>query len=83
MIDTGLRKGEALALRGDDIHQNEGALFVRHTLSAIDNNQLLLTTPKTPHSRTWVALSHRTATALDDPTDDRPMRPSHHHATTT
>ncbi|WP_404868347.1 tyrosine-type recombinase/integrase [Kitasatospora griseola] len=66
MIDTGLRKGEALALHWGDVHQAESALFVRHTLSVVDNNQLVLTTPKTPHSKTWVALSHRAATALDN-----------------
>ncbi|MFJ5927908.1 tyrosine-type recombinase/integrase, partial [Kitasatospora sp. NPDC092948] len=51
----------------------EGVLLVRHTLSAVDNNQLLLTTPKTPHSRTWVARSPRTATALDNLADTRPF----------
>ncbi|MFJ1796052.1 tyrosine-type recombinase/integrase [Kitasatospora griseola] len=73
VIDTGLRKGEALALHWDDIHHAEGVLFVRHTLSVIDNNQLVLTTPKTPHSKTWVALSHRAATALDDRVDTGPF----------
>ncbi|MFE2352095.1 tyrosine-type recombinase/integrase [Kitasatospora cineracea] len=66
MITTGLRKGEALALHWDDVHQAEGVLFVRHTLAAVDNNQLVLTTPKTPHSKAWVALSHRAAAALDN-----------------
>ncbi|MFF0388314.1 transposase [Kitasatospora sp. NPDC004615] len=40
-----------------------------HTLSAVDNNQLLLTAPKTPHSKTWAAPSQRAGTALDDRTD--------------
>ncbi|MGE7434035.1 tyrosine-type recombinase/integrase [Kitasatospora sp. NPDC001175] len=66
MIGTGMRKGEALALQWDDVHLRERTLFVRATLSVIDNNQLLLTTPKTKGSRTWVALSDRAADALDD-----------------
>ncbi|WP_457033687.1 tyrosine-type recombinase/integrase, partial [Kitasatospora sp. P5_F3] len=66
MIGSGIRKGEALALRWDDVHLTDRVFFVRATLSAVDNNQLLLTAPKTKRSRTWVALSDRTASALDD-----------------
>ncbi|MFI5793677.1 tyrosine-type recombinase/integrase [Streptomyces sp. NPDC051677] len=39
-------------------------LYVRCTLSAIDNNHLVITTPKTRSSRGWVAISPRVATAL-------------------
>ncbi|MDH6580411.1 site-specific integrase [Kitasatospora sp. MAP5-34] len=66
MIGTGMRKGEALALRWDDVHRDERIVFIRATLSAVDNNQLQLTTPKTKGSRAWVALSDRVATAIDD-----------------
>ncbi|WP_406205147.1 site-specific integrase [Kitasatospora sp. NBC_01560] len=66
MIGSGIRKGEALALRWDDVHLPDRVFFVRATLSVIDNNQLLLTTPKTKGSRMWVALSDRVASALDD-----------------
>ncbi|MFF7991954.1 tyrosine-type recombinase/integrase [Kitasatospora xanthocidica] len=66
MIGTGMRKGEALALRWNDVHLAERTLFVRATLSAIDNNQLLLTSPKTKGSRAWVALSDRVTNALED-----------------
>ncbi|WP_052682416.1 site-specific integrase, partial [Saccharothrix sp. ST-888] len=66
MIGTGMRKGEALALRWDDVHLRERTLFIRATLSAVNNNQLLLTAPKTKGSRAWVALSDRVADALDD-----------------
>ncbi|MFF0292852.1 hypothetical protein ACFYST_00215 [Kitasatospora sp. NPDC004614] len=55
VIDTGLRKGEALALHWRDAPGRERP--VRPTLSVVDNNQLTLTTPKTPHSKTWVVLS--------------------------
>ncbi|MFG2879023.1 tyrosine recombinase XerC [Streptomyces sp. NPDC048337] len=37
---------------------------MRCTLSAIDNNRLVVTTPKTRSSRGWVAISPRVATAL-------------------
>ncbi|MDI5963239.1 tyrosine-type recombinase/integrase [Streptantibioticus silvisoli] len=64
LIGTGLRKGEALALHWNDVHLDQHVLYVRHTLSAIDNNKLILTTPKTHSSRDWVALSPRVETAL-------------------
>ncbi|MFJ9523755.1 tyrosine recombinase XerC, partial [Kitasatospora sp. NPDC101801] len=91
IICTGLRRGEALALCWRDVHLKEGLLFVRWTLSAIDNNTLSLTTPKTPASRQWVALSprarhllttlHRRGTDPDDYVfhrpDGRPLHPEY------
>ncbi|WP_251057474.1 site-specific integrase [Streptomyces sp. ISL-94] len=64
LIGTGLRKGEALGLHWDDVHLGQGVFYVRCTLSAIDNNHLVITTPKTRSSRGWVAISPRVATAL-------------------
>ncbi|MFE2283046.1 tyrosine recombinase XerC [Streptomyces sp. NPDC059443] len=64
LIGTGLRKGEAPGLHWDDVHLTEGVLYVRCTLSAIDNNHLVITTPKTRSSCGWVAISPRVATAL-------------------
>lgn len=64
LIGTGIRKGEALALHWDDVHLRERVLYVRHTLSAVDNNRLILTAPKTRSSKAWVAISPRVATAL-------------------
>ncbi|WHM35451.1 site-specific integrase [Streptomyces sp. BPTC-684] len=64
LIGTGMRKGEALGLHWDDVHLPEGVLYVRCTLSAIDNNRLVITTPKTRSSRGWIAISPRVATAL-------------------
>ncbi|PYC87343.1 hypothetical protein C7C46_05070 [Streptomyces tateyamensis] len=61
-----MRKGEALALRWNDVDLEDGVFFVRATLSAVDNNQVVLTSPKTKGSRMWVALSERVASALDD-----------------
>ncbi|MFE2283059.1 tyrosine-type recombinase/integrase [Streptomyces sp. NPDC059443] len=39
--------------------------YIRCTLSAIDNNHLVITSPKTRTSRNWVAISPRVATALE------------------
>ncbi|MFB0632826.1 tyrosine-type recombinase/integrase [Streptomyces sp. AB3(2024)] len=64
LIGTGMRKGEALGLHWNDVHLPEGVVYVRCTLSAIDNNRLVLTSPKTRSSRGWVAISPRVATAL-------------------
>ncbi|MEV4740928.1 tyrosine-type recombinase/integrase [Streptomyces sp. NPDC049555] len=64
LVGTGIRKGEALALRWDDVHFDKRVLYIHTTLSAIDNNRLVITTPKTRSSRNWVAISGRVATAL-------------------
>ncbi|MGC9541326.1 hypothetical protein [Streptomyces sp. UG1] len=58
LIGTGPRKGEALGLHWDDVH------YMHCTLSAIDNNRLVITTPKTRTSKNWVAISPRVAAAL-------------------
>ncbi|AGP59261.1 tyrosine-type recombinase/integrase [Streptomyces rapamycinicus] len=59
LIGTGLRKGEALGLHWDDVHLKAHTVYVRWTLSAIDNNKLVLARPKTRKSSDWVALSPR------------------------
>lgn len=64
LIGTGMRKGEALGLHWNDVHLDQGVLYIRCTLSAVDNNRLVLTTPKTRSSRGWAAISPRVATAL-------------------
>ncbi|MET7395966.1 tyrosine-type recombinase/integrase [Dactylosporangium sp. NPDC005572] len=64
LIATGMRKGEALALRWADVDLDHRLLFVRHTLAAVDNARLIFTDPKTRGSRAWVALSARAVTAL-------------------
>ncbi|MEW2368057.1 tyrosine-type recombinase/integrase [Streptomyces sp. NPDC006656] len=46
------------------------------TLAAIDNNHLVLTTPKTRTSRNWVAVSPRVATALEHRARSRARRHS-------
>ncbi len=52
----GLRKGEALGLRWEDVDLEAATLRVRGTLARIDG-QLVLTEPKTPKSRRTLALS--------------------------
>lgn len=64
LIGTGMRKGEALGLRWEDVRLNKRILYVRHSLTALNNNQLILGTPKTRTSRNWVALSDRVIEAL-------------------
>ncbi len=64
LIGTGMRKSEALGLHWQDVHLAARLLFVRWTLSAVDNNHLVLNAPKTRASKAWVALSDRVAHAL-------------------
>ncbi|MFG2153219.1 tyrosine-type recombinase/integrase [[Kitasatospora] papulosa] len=64
LIGTGMRKGEALGLHWNDVHLDQGVLYIHCTLSAVDNQRLVFTTPKTRSSRGWVAISPRVATAL-------------------
>jgi len=64
MIGTGLRRGEALGLHWADVHLMERTLFVRYSLSTVNNNVLHLGPPKTKASRNWVAMSPRVQAAL-------------------
>ncbi|MGW6915004.1 tyrosine-type recombinase/integrase [Kitasatospora sp. NPDC054939] len=64
IIGTGLRKGEALGLQRPCVRLDDRVMYIRHTLSAVDNNELVLTAPKTRKSRNWVPLSERVAAAL-------------------
>ena len=80
LIGTGLRKGEALGLHWDDVHLREGVLYVRCTLSAIDNNRLVITPPKTRSSKNWVAISPRVAAALRRRARSTPRAHSDPHA---
>jgi integrase len=53
---TGLRKGEALALRWDDIDLDDGSLHVRGTLARV-GGRLIVTPPKTALSRRTLPLA--------------------------
>jgi integrase len=56
LVHTGLRRGEALALRWSDVDLTKGMLRVRGTLSRIDGD-LLVTEPKTAKSKRFVPIS--------------------------
>jgi integrase len=64
LIGTGMRKGEALALHWADVHLDQRALFIRYTLSNINNTTPVLTTPKTKTSLAWIGLSDRVIAAF-------------------
>ncbi|NMO53425.1 site-specific integrase [Actinoplanes sp. TBRC 11911] len=64
MICTGMRKGEALGLKWTDIDFALQMLFVRRTLISVDNCHTEFSDPKTPYSRSWIALSRRAVDAL-------------------
>jgi integrase len=64
LIGTGLRKGEAFGLHWADVDLNQRVLFVRYTLSNINNTTPVFTAPKTKTSLAWVGLSTRVVAAL-------------------
>ncbi|USX56248.1 tyrosine recombinase XerC [Lentzea sp. HUAS12] len=74
IIGTGMRRGEALALHWSDVHLEERMLFVRHTLSNINNSTPVFTAPKTKSSLAWIGLSDRVAAALKDQASRQPAR---------
>ena len=70
---TGLRRGEALALRWSDVDLTNGLLRVRGTLLRV-NGPLVISEPKTERSRRNVPLSPRTVALLGG--SRRAKRPS-------
>ena len=62
-IHTGLRQGELLGLKWDDVDLDDGSLQVRRTL-AITKNGFVFTSPKTSGSRRSVKLTRRATEAL-------------------
>jgi integrase len=62
-IHTGLRQGELLGLKWDDVDLEDGSLQVRRTL-AITRNGPVLTSPKTTGSRRSVKLTSKAIEAL-------------------
>jgi integrase len=64
ILGTGMRKGEALALHWSDVHLDERVLFVRYTLSNINNSTPVFTAPKTKTSYGWIGLSDRVVAVL-------------------
>jgi integrase len=64
-VHTGLRRGEALALRWTDVDLEHKTLRVRGTLARIDGD-LVVTDPKTAKSRRFVPISAPTERILRD-----------------
>ena len=64
IVCTGMRKGEALALHWADVDLDVRLLFVRWTLSNINNATPVFTAPKTRSSHAWIGLSGRAVSAL-------------------
>lgn len=63
-IHCGLRQGELLALRWDDVDLEAGALHVRRSLSGSRGGRPVFTTPKTAKGRRQVRLTAGAAEAL-------------------
>ncbi|WP_268762390.1 site-specific integrase [Kitasatospora griseola] len=64
MLGTGMRRGEILALHWSDVHLMDRKLYVRWTLTAVNNGKIHLGEPKTEASRAWISLSPRVMAAL-------------------
>ena len=63
-LATGLREGEALGLKWEDIDLKEGTLRVRHALQRIPGKGLQLMEPKSESSRRTIPLPQLAAQAL-------------------
>jgi integrase len=63
-LSTGLRQGEALGLRWQDVDLEAGTVRVRHSLQRMPGRGVELVEPKTPRSRRTLALPTSTANAL-------------------
>jgi integrase len=63
LVSTGLRRGEALALRWTDIDQDRNVIRVRGTLGRIDG-ELVVSEPKTAKSKRIVPMSPAVTTLL-------------------
>jgi integrase len=80
-LGTGLRQGELLALRWEDLDLTAGCLWVRHTLANVAGTLTLLE-PKTDRSRRLVVLPEAVRVALraHRTRQQGPARAQHHRA---
>lgn len=65
-VALGLRRGECLALRWEDIDLEAGTLRVRHTLHHVDGGGWTLAEPKSANSRRTLGLPQFALAALKD-----------------
>jgi integrase len=72
-LGTGLRQGELLALRPEDIELPRGRLNVRHTLQNVNGEHRLLE-PKTEKSRRTVPLMELTVAAIEQQLENQRTR---------
>lgn len=63
---TGLRRGEALALKSSDIDFKENVVSVKRTLTKGLGNKVIVQTPKTSSSYRKVAIDRNTASILKE-----------------
>ncbi|MDF2951751.1 MAG: integrase family protein [Anaerocolumna sp.] len=56
LLYTGMRSGELLGLKWEDIDFNSKTIYIRHTLSDVGGKHFL-TTPKTKHSKRYIVMS--------------------------
>lgn len=63
-ITTGMRQGEILALKWQDIDFERGCLHVRHTVARVGRLGIQESTPKTKHSKAVIMLPAITLAAL-------------------
>ena len=61
---TGLRHGEALALKWSDIDFNENVVSVKRKLTKSKNNKVIVQTPKISNSYRKIAIDDSTANIL-------------------
>jgi len=64
-ITTGLRQGELLGLKWEDVDLKAKTLSVRRTLSGAEGGNPVFSTPKTAKSRRTVSLTRRALEALE------------------
>jgi len=64
-ISTGIRLGELLGLRWEDVNFEQAYLVIRGSVQRVENH-FTIANPKTSHSRRRIALSRNVATALKE-----------------
>jgi integrase len=64
LCTTGMRRGEVLGLRWEDVDLENGRLAVRRALVEVDGYELVTSEPKTTRGRRSVRLDSRTLAAL-------------------